>query len=311
MSGFAQLRRAVIKLGLSAPWLILSANSKSQDLTDRGRARQALHSIRSWGVQYQQVDVARIAASHLDLVVLDPSLNDWHRRFISAEEMAALKRKPDGTRRLVIGYLCIGETDVKRWYWPARWNAEPPSWLGPDNVNWPGSKVVRYWDRRWQELIVTGPESILSRIVDMGFDGALLDRVDAYGDWENQYASARRDMIALVKLVADRARQRHPGFLLIPQNAEHIIENQLYRSVIDGLNKESLLTGLGGENVPNRQIDIDWSLTRLRRAQADGVKMLATEYLSDPVLRATTEAQLTSWGILPFYGVRALDRLPW
>ncbi len=99
-------------------------------------------------------------------------------------------------------------------------------------------------------MIVTGSASILSRIIDMGFDGALLDRVDAYGDWERQRSSARREMVALVEKVADVARPRHPGFLLIPQNAEHIIENERYLNVIDALNKESLLTGLNGKDVP-------------------------------------------------------------
>ncbi len=56
-------------------------------------------------------------------------------------------------------------------------------------------------------MIVTGSASILSRIIDMGFDGALLDRVDAYGDWERQRSSARREMVALVEKVADVARR--------------------------------------------------------------------------------------------------------
>ncbi len=143
-------------------------------------------------------------------------------------------------------------------------------------------------------MIVTGSASILSRIIDMGFDGALLDRVDAYGDWERQRSSARREMVALVEKVADVARRRHPGFLLIPQNAEHIIENERYLNVIDALNKESLLTGLNGKDVPNREIDIDWSLSRLQVAQDAGIRMLATEYLSDPTLRQRTEEQLTA-----------------
>lgn len=104
--------------------------------------------------------------------------------------------------------------------------------------------------RQWQGLVVTGQRSILAKIIDMGFDGARL-------------------------------------------------------------NKESLLTGLAGENVPNREVDVDWSYSRLKRAQSDGVRMLATEYLSDPGLKITTDARLRDWGFLPFFGARALDRQPW
>ena len=308
--GMNRLRRTLIKLGLATPWLVVGGKVSAAQ-AERETARRALAASRSWGVQYQNVNVEVLANSHLDLIVLDPSLNDSIRRFISPAEMAALKRKPDGSRRLVIGYLCLGEADLKRWYWPPQWRARPPAWVGPDNVNWPGSRVVRYWDRQWQDLIVTGQRSILSTIIDMGFDGALLDRVDAYDDWHRQYPRAREQMVDLVEQVATVARRRKPGFLLIPQNAEHIIENARYRSLIDGLNKESLLTGLAGENIPNRQVDIDWSYSRLVKAQDDGVVMLATEYLSDEVLKASTEARLRNWGFLPFYGVRALDRPPW
>lgn len=318
MNPFAKVRRGLLKLGLALPYLSLplpslgqTAANAAQPRLDRTRARRLLHDAKSWGVQYQNVDVGVLAESPLDLIVLDPSLNDSARRFVSAQEMAALKRKPDGGRRLVIGYLCIGEADLKRWYWPPQWRSRMPAWVGPENVNWPGSRVVRYWDLQWQEMIVTGSASILSRIVDMGFDGVLLDRVDAYDDWAQQRVAARREMIELVDKVAQTARRRHPGFLLIPQNAEHIIESERYRAVIDALNKESLLTGLGGKDVPNREVDVDWSLSRLQAAQEAGVRMLATEYLSDPALRARTNDQLVSWGFLPFFGVRALDERPW
>lgn len=305
----AILRRFLLKVAVALPWLA-AAPADTGRLASRREARRALAAVRAWGVQYQRVDVAALARSGLDLVVVDPSLNDSTRRFISPGEMAALKRKPDGSRRLVIGYLCIGETDTKRWYWPPAWRAAPPAWVGPDNPHWPGSRVVRYWDPGWQDLIVSGPNSLLDRLVDMGFDGALLDRVDAYGDWEGPYPAARQAMVALVGRVAAHARRRHPGFLLIPQNAEHIIENADYLAAIDAINKESLLTGLQGENVPNRPMDIDWSWQRLKAAQASGVRLLATEYLSDPALRQSSRAQLASWNILPFFGVRALDRLP-
>lgn len=313
MRSFGKLRRGLLKLGLAVPYLsLVSREAAARQLQlDRATGRRLLEEARAWGVQYQKVDINLLASSPLDLIVLDPSLNDTARRFISREEMEALKRKPDGSRRLVIGYLCIGEADLKRWYWPSQWRSRPPAWVGPDNVNWPGSRVVRYWDPQWQDMVVTGRSSILARIVEMGFDGALLDRVDAYGDWERQRSSARREMVALVEKVGETARRRHPGFLLIPQNAEHIIDHERYLRVIDALNKESLLTGLGGKDVPNREVDVDWSISRLRVAQEAGVRMLATEYLSDPVLKARSHDQLVAWGFLPFFGVRELDQRPW
>ena len=310
MGGAGLLRRLLLGAGVTLPWLRPAMATLPDRIASRSEARRALADMRKWGVQYQRVDVAALARSDLDLIVLDPSLNDGARRFISAQDMAALKRKPDGSRRLVIGYLCVGETDVKRWYWPPAWRTAPPAWVGPDNVNWPGSRVVRYWDEAWQALIVTGSDSILDRILAMGFDGALLDRVDAYVDWEGQYSQAPEAMVALVSRIAAKARRRHPGFLLMPQNAEHIIANPNYLAAIDALNKESLLTGLQGENRPNRPVDVEWSRQRLAVAGQAGIRLFATEYLSDPALRRRSEAQLSQWGFLPFFGTRALDRMP-
>ena len=38
-----------------------------------------------------------------------------------------MQRKPDGSRRLVFGYLSVGEAEDYRWYWPRAWtdDAEP------------------------------------------------------------------------------------------------------------------------------------------------------------------------------------------
>lgn len=312
MNAAMMTRRCVLSLAGFASLLGIGARGGYADTipAPRREARRQLEAVSTWGIQYQNVDVGALARSELDMIVLDPSLNDSARRFISPSEMANLKRKPDGSRRLVIGYLCIGEADLKRWYWPARWRHAPPAWVGPENPAWPGSRVVRYWDREWQDLIATGPHSILKRMLDMGFDGALLDRVDAYGDWSRRQPSAMRDMIDLVEKVAAQARGRHPGFLLIPQNAEHLINDQRYLRAIDAINKESLLTGLAGENIENTPGDVDWSLSRLRRAQDQDIKLLGTEYLSDPILRASVDRTLRQWDILPFYGVKALDRTP-
>ncbi len=142
VKSFGRVRRGLLKMGLAVPYLSVALHEAAarQPQLDRSSGRRLLKDAKAWGVQYQKVDVGLLASSHLDIIVLDPSLNDSARRFISRSEMDALKRKPDGSRRLVIGYLCIGEADLKRWYWPPQWRSRPPAWVGPDNVNWPGSR---------------------------------------------------------------------------------------------------------------------------------------------------------------------------
>ncbi|MEM1285166.1 MAG: endo alpha-1,4 polygalactosaminidase [Pseudomonadota bacterium] len=305
------LRRALVGSALSAPFLARWANAEADgDRLSSIQARKLLHDARFWGCQYQNVDVDAIIASDLDLIVLDPSLADWLDRFITPKEMQALKRKPDGSRRLVLGYLPVGEADINRWYWPQAWRENSPDWVGHPNPNWPGSVNVHYWRAEWQAVVANAGDSLLKRILRMGFDGALLDRVDAYDDWATERSTGILDMVEFVQQIANIARSEHPGFLLLPQNAELLIEVPEYLALIDAHNKESLLTGLDGHNVPNDPIDIEWSHSRLRIAQAAGVRMLAIEYVSDAQIALEATHRLRELDILPFIADRELGDLP-
>ncbi len=81
---------------------------------------EALADVRSWGYQLQGLNIAEAARSGHDLLVVDESLTGGG----SAQKrsaLAALKRKPDGGRRIVLAYLSIGEAESYRPYWQAGW----------------------------------------------------------------------------------------------------------------------------------------------------------------------------------------------
>jgi len=94
------------------------------------------------------------------------------------------------------------------------------------------------------------------------------------------------------------------------QNAEQVLDRVNLLDAIDAHSKESLLTGLDGPNVPNRQDDVDWSLNLLRPLQAGGLPTFAIEYVSDPAMRGDVGSRLRNLGFKPFFGSPALDRLP-
>ena len=106
------------------------------------------------------------------------------------------------------------------------------------------------------------------------------------------------------------ARARNPGFLLVGQNAEQILVDQRYLDAIDAVSKESLLTGLQGEQVPNSREDVEWSLARLLPAKSAGLTILTIEYLHDSSLAERAAKEHASYGFVPFFGSRLLDRLP-
>lgn len=56
-----------------------------------------------------------------------------------------LKIKNNGGKRLVIGYLSIGEAEDYRFYW----NKKKPNWIVKENENWEG----KYWSPEWKSII--------------------------------------------------------------------------------------------------------------------------------------------------------------
>jgi cysteinyl-tRNA synthetase len=90
--------------------------------SEEGRVRLA--NVTSWGYQLQHLDVAQVAAAPHDLIVVDETLAGSGHGRASSSDLAQLKRKPDGQRRVVLSYLSIGEAEDYRAYWR-------PSWVAP------------------------------------------------------------------------------------------------------------------------------------------------------------------------------------
>ncbi len=272
----------------------------------RADARALLRGIQSWGCQYQNIDIDRLAASALDLIVIDPVIDGGTGRRASAADVQKLQWKPDGSRRLVLAYLAVGAAEEYRAYWKSDWLSTPPAWLGPANPIWPRSHAVKYWDPEWQSVV----ETSLEEIVAAGFDGVFLDRVDAFQDWTDDTQKLRAAMIALVTRLVEAARKTVPGFVLVSQNAEPLLDDPHYRSTVDAVSKESLLSGLQGDGILNSIEQVAWSMAFLSRAQRDGVVMLAIEYGGNDEQRSMLDRRLRSMKFKPFFATKLLDALP-
>ena len=73
-------------------------------------SRSDLKAAKSWTYQLQG-NIGSIASSDADVAVIDGE-NASARAMVER-----LKRKPGGGRRVVIGYLSIGEAETYRGYW--------------------------------------------------------------------------------------------------------------------------------------------------------------------------------------------------
>ena len=275
--------------------------------TARQAARQRLAAVERWGCQYQNIDVAHLAATSLDLVVIEPVVDGATGGSATREEVTTLKLKPDGTRRLVLAYLSVGAAEEYRSYWQSDWKrSDRPDWLGHENPEWPRSYSVRYWQSGWRGIVADA----LIRLVETGYDGAFLDRVDAFHDWRDSRKSAQNDMTELIAELGGLARARNPAFLFVGQNAEQLLADKRYVDAIDAVSKESLLTGLRGDQIANTRDDIEWSLSHLLPAKDAGLSILTIEYLQDRSLIERAADEHKRYGFVPFFGTRMLDRLP-
>src|SRR5216683_6159571 len=190
-----------------------------------------LSTVKSWRYQLQNINPGEIASSSSDLVVIDYSTDDAP---LSKAQIERMKQKPDGSRRIVLSYMSIGEAENYRWYWSQR----SSSWLGPENRQWRGNYGVRFWDSAWQQIIF----SYTDRILAAGFDGVYLDKVDEF-----ETMGHREDMVEFVARIAARAKSQRSDFLVISQNGDQLLSDGKFRRAIDGFAREDLFYGEDGE----------------------------------------------------------------
>lgn len=123
-----------------------------------------------------------LAATNYDLIVIDAYHGDT---MLTKEEVARLQKKPLGGRRLVAAYMSVGEAETYRHYWQEDWEKNPPKWLWKSNEYWEGNFRVRYWQKEWQQMLMGKPDSYLDEILAAGFDGAFLDVIDVFYEFED------------------------------------------------------------------------------------------------------------------------------
>jgi cysteinyl-tRNA synthetase len=275
--------------------------------------RQRLGAVRHWGYWLSSIEIATVAAAPHDLLVIDSeiSANRTFERDYRLQEVARMKRRPDGTRRVLLAYLSIGEAERYRPYWQQDWydTAKRPFWLDKENRRWAGNFAVQFWRPEWQQLIFGTSESYLDRIVAQGFDGVYLDRADAFLQWRKPHPSSHADMVLFIAQLAAHARKKNPEFMVIMQNAEELLEDAPVLDAIDGIAKEDLLFGVRRAEEPNKPDDIDWSIELLREAKKAGRQVLVVEYLKDPEKMNAAATRILEEGFVPYFAPRRLHCL--
>ncbi len=261
-------------------------------LSSPAPASGLLKSAKSWAYQLQG-NVGAIAGTDADVAVIDETAG--------AAMVEKLKRKPGGGRRIVIGYLAIGEAEKWRGYWRNCCAGGSPSWLTTRTQGWASNYAVRFWEPGWKAIVMQR----LNSLIAAGFDGVYLDRADTWEAMRGQNPNARAEMIRLIKEVATAARAKKGDFAIMVQNAEELLTDGSYVATIDAIAKEDLFHGIKHDGRRNSSGDISSSVRDLKRAQAAGKTIFVIEYLNGSNAEGV-RAEIRKQGFVPFFGPRNL-----
>ncbi len=124
----------------------------------------------------------KLHQTNFDLIVVDV----FHRvaEPLTKRAVATLKFKKIGARRLVLAYLNIGAAASYRYYWKPYWREGSPLWINAPYPGNPDQYYVEYWSPEWQQIITGDTDSYIYGIINQGFDGVVLDGVEAFRFFE-------------------------------------------------------------------------------------------------------------------------------
>ena len=244
-----------------------------------GLSSQPPHSsgqlkIGSWAYWLQNASPTVIAESGFDLVVIDYSRDGSDETAYKREEIEELKK----AGVIPVAYISIGEAEDYRFYWNESWMENPPEWLGPENPEWEGNFAVKYWSDEWKRIVF----AYLDRIIERGFSGVYLDKVDEFEYWSTRGHDENwtaMEMIEFIIEITNYTRSKaDEDFLVILQNGERLLEyddGRLLKVVSGWASEDVFYDGLRPS--PWR----DEKLPLLGRAVKAGKFVLVVDYVDD------------------------------
>lgn len=298
-----------VKPAAASPVAIPAAKAQAERLA-------LITGARSWGYQLNGMSIDEAARSPYDLLVVDATTGLASGKPFTRAEVERLKRKPDGSRRIVVSYLSVGEAEDYRpdYFTPEYMTEDAPDWLLQENKDWKGNRLIRFCNQGWQ-LTILGDEdgrnvynsidpSPLYRLIELGFDGIYLDRVDVYSEIAKECPDGAAKMVEFIARLGAHARKRDPNFLVILQNAEELLRHKMMMQTIDAIAKESLFHGWGGDQGDNQEV-----VRLLQTAKAAGRGVFVVDYPSSRAKAESSVRKIQALGFVPYIAPKELDHL--
>lgn len=103
---------------------------------------------------------------------------------LSRQAVETLKYKKIGAKRMVLAYMDVGTAASYHYYWQANWREGSPFWISAPLRDDPDRYNVEYWNADWQGVMSGNTNSYLYGIIAQGFDGVVIEGLDAYKFFE-------------------------------------------------------------------------------------------------------------------------------
>lgn len=165
------------------PTIPVTINSENaQVITSMSQVKNFLYLINPESFASKTDFINAVVNTNYDLVIMDLFFTDGSQ--FTASEVAQLRNKKNGGKRLVLSYMSIGEAESYRYYWQSSWNTNKPAWLDQENPDWQNNFKVKYWSPEWQNIIYGSENSYVQKVINASFDGVYLDIIDAFEYYE-------------------------------------------------------------------------------------------------------------------------------
>lgn len=152
-------------------------NENANDINHLEDVQNYLYLISTNSFSTKQEMLNTLAATNFDLILIDLF---WDETAFTSAELAQIKTKANGGKRLVISYINVGAAESYRYYWQDDWKLHKPKWLKKKYDGYDDEIWVKFWCEEWEDIIYGNDNSYMKKIINAGFDGAYLDNVEAY-----------------------------------------------------------------------------------------------------------------------------------
>jgi cysteinyl-tRNA synthetase, unknown class len=321
-AGARLLIRSLIGLTLlttlvtTSAWLLYATSEPGNAFAadpDAAERRSLVAGVKSWSFETNASDPVAIRNGLGDLVVVDHNAVAHDRRNAERKAITAIQNKPNGSRRLVLGYVAIAEAEQRRPYWQSEWLAtgidKRPPWLGDENPQRRGNWRVNVADSGWHATLYGTVDSGIDRLLAAGFDGAYLDTGNILDTVNGDRSQAEWQLSELVSRIATYARLQHPRFIVMLDDADTLIGRTPVVSAIDIGAKHDLLYGHTAVGRANREADTSAAVKALTRVTAAKRPVFVIEHLADPALAETARRRIIELGFVPAISATAKDTI--